>query len=190
MGAGDARAFDEFFHAYAPRLVAYLARRSGLDDASVEVIVQNTLVKAMRNLTSYRGEAALFTWLTQIGRHELADAMRKSARRPLHVSLQDSDQVLRLASQLRLSPHQEPAAQAEAEMAGAAVIEALNSLPERYSLALEAKYGDGLSVEEIAALLGVTPTAAQSLLARAREAFRDRWRASNSNPGEQATLDE
>jgi len=38
-------------------------------------------------------------------------------------------------------------------MAAAAVIEALNSLPERYSLALEAKYGDGLSVEEIAALL-------------------------------------
>jgi len=52
MGAGDARAFDEFFHAYAPRLVAYLSRRSGLDDASVEDIVQNTLVKAMRNFTS------------------------------------------------------------------------------------------------------------------------------------------
>jgi DNA-directed RNA polymerase specialized sigma24 family protein len=42
-------------------------------------------------------------------------------------------------------------------------------------LALEAKYGDGLSVEEIAAMLGVTTIAAQSLLARAREAFRDLW---------------
>jgi len=190
MGAGERRAFDEFFHAYAPRLVAFIARRSGLDDASVEDIVQNTLVKAMRNLSNYRGEASLFTWLTQIGRHELADAMRKAARRPLHLSLQDSDHVARLASQLRLAPHQEPAAQAEAEIAAAAVIEALNSLPERYSLALEAKYGDGLSVEEIAALLGVTTTAAQSLLARAREAFRERWRASNSNPGDWVVQDE
>jgi RNA polymerase sigma-70 factor, ECF subfamily len=190
MGAGEARAFDEFFHAYAPRLVAHISRRCGLDDASVEDIVQNTLVKAMRNLSSYRGEAALFTWLTQIGRHELADAMRKSARRPLHVSIQDPDQLARLATELRLSPHYEPAAQAEADIASAAVLEALNSLPERYSLALEAKYGDGLSVEEIAALLGVTTTAAQSLLARARDAFRERWRASNSNPGEWATQDE
>jgi DNA-directed RNA polymerase specialized sigma24 family protein len=57
-------------------------------------------------------------------------------------------------------------------------------------LALEAKYGDGLSVEEIAALLGVTTTAAQSLLARAREAFRDRWRATNRNSGEWAAQDE
>lgn len=190
MGAGEARAFDEFFRAYAPRLSAFISRRCSLDDASVEDIVQNTLIKATRNLSRYRGEAALFTWLTQIGRHELADALRKTARRPLHVSLEDSEQAVRLASQLRLSPQQEPAAQAQAELAAAAVIEALNSLPERYSLALEAKYGDGLAVEEIAALLGVTTTAAQSLLARAREAFRQRWLARNSNPGEWATQDE
>jgi DNA-directed RNA polymerase specialized sigma24 family protein len=52
----------------------------------------------------------------------------------------------------------------------------LTALPERYALALEAKYGDGLSVEQIAGQLGVTATAAQSLLARARDAFRDYWR--------------
>jgi RNA polymerase sigma-70 factor, ECF subfamily len=190
MSAGDRRAFDEFFHANAPRLAAFIARRSGLDDASVEDIVQNTLVKAMRNLTSYRGEAALFTWLTQIGRHELVDAMRKAARRPLHVSLQDPDQVVRLASQLRLAATQEPAALAEAQMQGAAVLDALNALPERYALALEAKYGDGLSVEEIATLFGMTATAAQSLLARAREAFRDRWNADNGNLNERAAQDE
>ena len=73
MGAGDQRAFDEFFHSSAPRLAAFAARRSGLDAASVEDVVQNTLVKAVRNLASYRGEAALFTWLTEICRHELAD---------------------------------------------------------------------------------------------------------------------
>ena len=65
----------------------------------------------------------------------------------------------------------------ETELHRAAVITALNALPERYALALEAKYGDGLAVEEIAVLLGVTTVAAQSLLARAREAFRDLWLA-------------
>ena len=179
MVAGDPRAFEEFFHSYVPRLVAFTTRRSGLDDASVEDIVQNTLVKAVRNLRSYRGDASFFTWLTQICRHELADATRKAARRPAHVSLEDPDQVLRLSYQLRLPADREPSAEADAEIHRGAVLEALNALPERYSLALEAKYGDGLSVEEIATLLGVTATAAQSLLARAREAFREQWIKAN-----------
>src|ERR1700674_209006 len=89
MSAGDQRAFDEFFHSSAPRLAAFAARRSGLDAASVEDVVQNTLVKAVRKLASYRGEAALFTWLTEICRHELADVYRKSARRPAHLSLEE-----------------------------------------------------------------------------------------------------
>jgi RNA polymerase sigma-70 factor (ECF subfamily) len=182
MGAGEQRAFDEFYHSHVPRLVAFTTRRSRLDPASVEDIVQNTLIKAMRNLSSYRGEASLFTWLTQICRHELADATRKAARRPAHVSLEEPDQVVRLAHQLRLPPNREPSAQVEAELHGAAVLRTLNSLPERYALALEAKYGDGLSVEEIAAMLGVTTIAAQSLLARAREAFRDLWLANTSAP--------
>jgi RNA polymerase sigma-70 factor (ECF subfamily) len=185
MGAGEQRAFDEFFHSNVPRLVAFTSRRSGLDSASVEDIVQNALIKAMRSLSSYRGEASLFTWLTQICRHELADVTRKAARRPAHVSLEEPDQVLRLSQQLRLPANREPAAEVEAELHRIAVITTLNALPERYALALEAKYGDGLSVEEIAVVLGVTTVAAQSLLARAREAFRDQWLADThkSNDG-------
>ena len=190
MGAGEQSAFDEFFRCNVPRLAAFTARRSGLDAASVEDIVQNTLIKAMRNLRNYRGEASLFTWLTQICRHELADVIRKAARRPAHVSLQEPDQVVHLVHQLRLPAHREPPAEVEAEIHRAAVIDTLNALPQRYAQALEAKYGDGLSVEEIAVMLGVTPIAAQSLLARAREAFRDRWLAGILIPDRAAGQDE
>ena len=178
MGAGDQRAFDEFFHSSAPRLAAFAARRSGLDAASVEDVVQNTLVKAVRNLASYRGEAALFTWLTEICRHELADVYRKAARRPDHASLDELSSSSR-HEQLRVPAHQEPAAQMDRDMRRSAVIRALQALPERYALALEAKYRDGFSVDEIAGLLGLTTTAAQSLLARARDAFRERWSSGN-----------
>ena len=178
MGAGDQRAFDEFFHSSAPRLAAFAARRSGLDAASVEDVVQNTLVKAVRNLASYRGEAALFTWLTEICRHELADVYRKAARRPDHTSLDELSSSNRHA-QLRVPAHHEPAAQMDRDMRRSAVIRALQALPERYALALEAKYRDGFSVDEIAGLLGLTTTAAQSLLARARDAFRERWSSGN-----------
>jgi RNA polymerase sigma-70 factor (ECF subfamily) len=137
----------------------------------------------MRSLSSYRGEASLFTWLTQICRHELADVTRKAARRPAHVSLEEPEQLERLSQQLRLPANREPAAEVQTELHRLAVITTLNALPERYALALEAKYGDGLSVEEIAVLLGVTTIAAQSLLARAREAFRNRWVADTAESG-------
>jgi RNA polymerase sigma-70 factor (ECF subfamily) len=182
MVAGQRRAFDEFFWMNAARLAAFVVRRSGLDSASVEDIVQNTLIKAMRNLTSFRGEASLLTWLTQICRHELADAARKAARRPGHDSLDEPDVAARASRQLRVPEHLEPEGQFEAEVQRAAVIRALNDLPEHYALALEAKYGDGLSVDEIAVLLGLTSIATQSLLARAREAFRKRWLDLPGNP--------
>ena len=49
----------------------------------------------------------------------------------------------------------------------------LDGLPARYGDALEWKYVEGLPVVEIAARLAVSPKAAESLLTRAREAFRD-----------------
>jgi DNA-directed RNA polymerase specialized sigma24 family protein len=58
----------------------------------------------------------------------------------------------------------------------------LQSLPAHYALALEAKYGDGMSVEAIARELGLTGIAAQSVLARAREAFRRRWQETSADP--------
>jgi DNA-directed RNA polymerase specialized sigma24 family protein len=54
MRAGDQRAFDEFFKGSAPRLVAFIARRTALDPATLEDIVQSALIKAVRHLASYR----------------------------------------------------------------------------------------------------------------------------------------
>ena len=188
MGAGDQRAFDAFFRANVPRLAAFATRYSGLDKANVEDIVQNTLVKAMRALSTYRGEASLFTWLTQICIHELMDHSRKTARRPTHVSLHEMEDVWHLFGQLRIPAHQEPSAQVDTQLQRAVVLNTLQSLPRRYAEVLEAKYGDGLSVEEIADLTGVTVTTVQSLLARAREAFKVKWRALAEVPRRDSAL--
>ncbi len=49
----------------------------------------------------------------------------------------------------------------------------LDALSDRHEAVLRAKYLDGLSVAEIAASWSATPKAVESLLSRAREAFRD-----------------
>jgi len=49
----------------------------------------------------------------------------------------------------------------------------LDRLPPRYAAALEWKYIEGLSVAEIAARFDLTTKATESMLTRAREAFRE-----------------
>ncbi len=49
----------------------------------------------------------------------------------------------------------------------------LDALPGRYGEALEWKYIDGLSVREIAERLTLSEKAAESVLTRARESFRE-----------------
>ncbi|MEP7245795.1 MAG: sigma-70 family RNA polymerase sigma factor [Gammaproteobacteria bacterium] len=175
MLAGEQRAFDEFFRTYASRLAAFAARRSRLNAAAIEDIVQNSLIKAMRNIASFRGEAALFTWLCEICRCELADVYRKAARQPTHESLDAGPFTRDVVLELRAAAELEPCSELEMADRRGAIATALNGLPERYARALEWKYGDGFSVQEISQMLGVTPTAAQSLLARAREAFKEFW---------------
>ncbi len=181
MRAGEQSAFDAFFAAYAPRLAAFVARRSSLDPAGVEDMVQASLIKAIRNLESFRGEASLFTWTCTICRHELASLHRKMQRQPLHESA-DGDSVVRdTLLELRAPADHEPHNELELEAHRGAVAKALNALPEKYARVFEWKYGDGFSVEEIAGMLGLTVVAVQSLLARARKEFKDVWLRESSS---------
>ena len=53
--------------------------------------------------------------------------------------------------------------------------EALDHLPVHYGQVLEWKYTDGLAVKEMAERLEMTPKAVESLLTRARVAFREQF---------------
>ena len=68
MLAGDERAFGAFFDGYFPRVYRFALPRLGGDADASKDVVQATLVKAIRNLASFRGDAALFSWICQICR--------------------------------------------------------------------------------------------------------------------------
>lgn len=174
MLAGDERAFDAFFNTHFPRLYRFaLPRLAGNVEATRDV-VQATLAKAMRKLESFRGEAALFTWLCQICRREIVDHLRAQNRYAEHVVLLDDRADLRTAIEAIEAPEEYDLVRSygRAEV-GRLVKAVLDRLPARYGDALEWKYVEGRSVEEIGAELGIGHTAAQSLLARARVAFRE-----------------
>ncbi len=165
----DRRAFDEFFHEYFQRIYRFCLKR--LDDKALsEDLTQETLVKAIRSLDQYRGEAALFTWLCQICRHQISDWHRRpgvamAGQKPID----DDEQVQAALDSLQL---QQDAERQTSDERDELVHLTLDSLPARYGDVLELKYIQGFSVEEISGRLNLTATSVQSLLARARTAFR------------------
>ncbi len=175
--AGDAAAFRNFFDDYFPRLFRFIVRRVNGDEESARDIVQSALIRAVRKLDTYRGEAGLFTWLCQITRRELADHVAKSVRRETYmrrlVDLEDDPESRATLESIPACGEAEPEAVRQREDLSALVHTALDYLPNQYARVLEMKYLEDLSVEAIAETMGVTAIAVQSLLARARVAFRD-----------------
>ena len=191
MCAGDQRAFDAFFNAYATRLAGFAARRCALDAAGLEDVVQQTMINAVKNLESFRGDSTLFTWLCQICRNLLADIRRKEARQPSVVSLDPVTTERSAALPVQLIDYRDPLDICSADAQRSDIRRVVNSLPPRYVRVLELKYGDELSLEEMALSLGLSGSAAQSLLARARRAFAECWEAhEGGRPGEPGMRDD
>ena len=173
MLRGDEAAFRLFFDNFFPRLFRFAAPRLGGDADATKEVVQMTLIKAMRNLDSYRGEAALFSWLCQICRRQIVDHLRAHRRHADRIMLvEDSDEMQVVLESIAAPSSDEPAHGYSSEETRRIVQSVLDRLPERYGDVLEWKYIEGRSVEEIAQALGVGQIAAQSVLARARVAFR------------------
>lgn len=171
LRAGDERAFGEFFDDYFPRLYRFALRRVA-DETLAEDVVQATLTQALRRIDTWRGEAALFTWLCTICRRE-ATAQAERASRRVVVPFEDRDPDVRAALDALAHDVADPEALASQADVGRLVQLVLDSLPPRYGRVLEWKYLDELSMQEIAARLQATPKAIESLLSRARAAFRE-----------------
>jgi RNA polymerase sigma-70 factor (ECF subfamily) len=156
--AGDAAAWRAWYDESFDGLHAYVAWRCrGLNDL-VDDVVQQTWMVAVRRVRRFDPEQGRFAdWLRGIAANVLRNHFRRTVRR--------SSPLPRAVA---------PDAQASQETAEC-VARALALLPERYEAVLRAKYLGGQSVDAIAAANGESPKAVESLLTRARLAFREAY---------------
>jgi RNA polymerase sigma-70 factor (ECF subfamily) len=183
MLAGEEEAFDRFFEGYFPRLYRFALSRLDGDEDTVEEVVQNTLCRAVSGLKSYRGESALFTWLCTICRHEISAHYKRSGRRAeSSCPIEDSPEVRAALESLSASLDADPESRLHSREVARMVQVTLDALPGPYGDALEWKYAQGLSVKEVALRLDLGLKAAESLLTRARQAFRDGFTAVSRAP--------
>lgn len=174
--AGDEQAFRRFFDEHYGRLYRFALARLGGDETAAEDIVQQTMTKALCKLATYKAESQLQTWLCAICRNDIADWTRARCRYEARIVLAEDQPGIRAAIESFRAPDTDEPAQAFQRSEAARLIQvALDRLPVKYGNALEWKYVEGYTSQEIADRLGIGYEAAQSLLARARRAFADAY---------------
>ena len=163
--AGDTAAFEALVRSHRDRAYA-LALRIVRSPSDAEEVAQDAFVRAWLAIGRFRGESSFGTWLHRIVARKAIDrAVVLKARR----AREADDAALAEAA----------AAEGGAEAERAALARRLDRLmekltpPQRAAVALF--YGEGRSVEQVAATLEMPAGTVKSLLSRARAALREAW---------------
>jgi RNA polymerase sigma factor (sigma-70 family) len=166
---GDHEAFGQLVDRHALRLTA-LARRLLADEAEAEDVTQEALLHAYLGLERLRDPERFSSWVYGIALN-LA-RMRLRSRQDGALPLADPDGGRRVPDGVRHEPS--PEELLETREVWARVQRAVDVLPAEQRRAVLLHYVDGLSCEEIAALLGEPAGTVRVRLHRARARLRDR----------------
>jgi RNA polymerase sigma-70 factor (ECF subfamily) len=180
--AAETAAFDEFFNEYYPKLYRFVKRRIPRDPAMAEDIAQGAMCRALQALPGFRGEAALMTWLCTLCRREMSARWREMRAFADGPGLAEDDPEIRAALESLLAGGADPLQASTREQVRETIRTALDYLPAPYADVLEWKYVREMSVVDIAAKLGRSPKATESLLTRARDAFREAFTVLHGEP--------
>ncbi len=164
---GDLAAFNLIVERYQSRVFNVAARILG-NRASAEDVAQETFVSAYRAIGRFRG-GSLPAWLMRIATNASRDFLRAGRRRPA----ESLDEFLLDPGFQPSSSDPTPEQQALAGELGAAIQEAILSLPEDQRAVLVLVDVQGFSYEETSTATGASIGTVKSRLSRARARMRD-----------------
>jgi RNA polymerase sigma-70 factor (ECF subfamily) len=166
---GELGAFEELYGLYASRLYNLAYRMLG-NAADAEDALQDTFLAAHRRLESFRGEAALGTWLYRLAVNQCLDRMRSRAGREAKAtdSLDEPNATWQPAG-----PADRPAERMDLKRAIARLPEGSRSVFVLHDV-------EGLEHQEIGRLLGISEGTSKSQLHKARLRLREMLRRSQS----------
>lgn len=159
VGRGEEPAFRELARRTAPAAVR-LARRLLGNPADAEEIVQEAMLRVWIAAPRWQPQARFRTWLYRVVVNLCLNRRRRAPFAPLAAAGDPADPALDPAAALERS-------QRERDMAAA-----IARLPDRQRAAIVLTYQEGLSNADVAAVLGTSRSAVETLLVRARERLR------------------
>jgi RNA polymerase sigma-70 factor (ECF subfamily) len=169
--AGDVVGFEQIVRHYSASIFSLAARLVGPADA--EDVVQETFLRAYRGLESFRGESSLKTWLFAIAlnraraRHGTLSRLKalfapRSVRDDVADALDDAADPSAGPEEASLAREQRVRLRA-----------AIRTLPEEFRTAVILRDLEGLSYQEIAAVLQVPIGTVRSRIARGRSLLKE-----------------
>lgn len=166
---GDKEAFGLLVSKYQRKLGRLLSRLIR-DPAEVEDVAQEAFIKAYRALPSFRGESAFYTWLYRIGVNTAKNYLVSQGRRAPTTTEFDSEEAESFEDGDQLRDINTPEHLLLSKQIGETVNAAMEALPEELRTAIMLRELEGLSYEEIAAVMDCPIGTVRSRIFRAREA--------------------
>ncbi len=168
--AGDPEAFGELFRRHRDRLWAVALRTTGNPEDAADAL-QDALISAFRRADSYRGDAAVTTWLHRIVVNACLDRLRRRKVRAADPLPDDLDDVANRGAVLAApdgGPDPGPEAHVVVAERREQVLAALDELPPDQKAALVLVDMEGYPVAEAAEILQVPSGTVKSRCARGR----------------------
>lgn len=157
------------YHRSLPRVYGYLLSRCG-NASLAEDLAAETFMAAVAAAGQPDAPEITVAWLIGVARHKLADHWRRGVR-------EERSQAVAAPPGDALDDPWDEWLDAEAAYA------ALRCLPAHQRAALTLRYLDGLPVAEVAAHLGRSVHATETLLVRSRAALRHVYRSVHEEEG-------
>jgi RNA polymerase sigma-70 factor (ECF subfamily) len=164
-GSGDEKALTTLAELAYPRVRRWARVQLG-DGADADDLTQEVLIKMIRSLSSFHGDAAFETWLYAMTRNAARDSFRARSRETRR------HEDPRTVVALRPDPEPDPDRRVERAEARERLLEAFGHLPTRQREAFDLVELQGLSAREAAEILDIEPVSVRAHLFKARRAIR------------------
>lgn len=165
---GEQQAFNLLVVRYQHKVAGLVARY--VPSGDVPDVVQESFIKAYRALDSFRGESAFYTWLYRIAVNTAKNYLVAQGRRPPSSDVDASD-AENYENGSALKEISNPENLMLSEELKQIVFRTIESLPEDLRMAITLRELDGMSYEEIAAIMDCPVGTVRSRIFRAREAI-------------------
>lgn len=172
---GDKHAFELLVAKYQRKLVRLLSRFIR-DPTEVEDVAQEAFIKAYRALPMFRGDSAFYTWLYRIGINTAKNYLVAMGRRAPTSTSMDAEEAEDLGETELLQDLNTPENEMMSRQVADTVNQTLEKLPKDLRTAISLREMEGLSYEEIAAVMNCPIGTVRSRIFRAREAIAEQLR--------------
>lgn len=165
--SGDKQAVVEFYEEFSPKITSYLRNKLPREEDAQEIL-QDVFFEALDSLPLFSGKSSLSTWLFSIAHHKVVDFYRKRKIKSV---------LLSQIPFLQIFAHEitQPEFQYEKNKIRDKIEQTLHQLSHKYRTILRLHYEEEKGVKEIAKDMNISFKAAESLLYRARQDFKQKY---------------